>query len=108
MSGGLANVGLGILYEKMKASPDSLFAMLQQIIHSHPALSPRFAGAVMLGKFEAHGLPLGPDSKAISGTGLLLVGDAASLVDPFSGEGIGNAMVSGEIAAGMIRRHSQQ
>src|SRR5690625_7438158 len=33
------------------------------------------------------------------GNGWMLVGDAASLIDPFTGEGIGNAMVSGEIAA---------
>lgn len=29
----------------------------------------------------------------------MLIGDAASLVDPFSGEGIANAMVSGKLAA---------
>jgi len=103
MADGLANVGMGILYEKMKAAPESLSAMLQEIIHTHPALSARFAGAEMEGKIEAHGLPLGPDPKSISGGGFLLAGDAASLVDPFSGEGIGNAMVSGEIAAGLIR-----
>ena len=57
----------------------------------------------MAGKIESHGLPLGPDSKAISGKGFLLAGDAASLVDPFSGEGVGNAMVSGEIAANIIK-----
>ena len=102
MEDGFANVGLGILFEKMKAAPDSLSAMLQQIIQSHPSLSPRFAGAEMTGKIEAHGLPLGPDPKAISGDGFLLAGDAASLVDPFTGEGIGNAMVSGEIAAGLV------
>ena len=31
--------------------------------------------------------------------GAWLIGDAASLVDPFSGEGVGNALVTGEIAA---------
>jgi geranylgeranyl reductase family protein len=103
MADGLANVGLGILYEKMKAATEPLSVMLQQIIRSHPTLSPRFKEAQMKGKIEAYGLPLGPDPKALSGNGFLLAGDAASLVDPFSGEGIGNAMVSGEIAAGMIR-----
>ncbi|MDA0878432.1 MAG: hypothetical protein O3B05_06155, partial [archaeon] len=34
-----------------------------------------------------------------AGCGIRLVGDAASLVDPFSGEGVGNALVTGEIAA---------
>jgi geranylgeranyl reductase family protein len=103
MADGVSNVGIGILYEKMKTLPGSLSALLEKTIHSHPSVSHRFDGAEMKGKIEAHGLPLGPDSKAISGDGFLLVGDAASLVDPFTGEGIGNAMVSGEIAAGMIR-----
>ena len=31
--------------------------------------------------------------------GIRLVGDAASLIDPFSGEGVGNALVTGEMAA---------
>lgn len=29
----------------------------------------------------------------------MLIGDAASLIDPFTGEGIGNAMLSGMLAA---------
>jgi geranylgeranyl reductase family protein len=99
----LANVGLGMSYEKMQATPGSLSALLKQIISSHPVLSKRFAKAEMKGNIEAHKLPLGPDTKEISGNGFLLAGDAASLVDPFSGEGIGNAMVSGEIAAGIIK-----
>jgi geranylgeranyl reductase family protein len=103
MADGMANVGLGVLYETMKASPESLSAMLQEIIVSHPTLKDRFAAAEMQGKIEAHGLPLGPDPKSISGDGFLLAGDAASLVDPFTGEGIGNSMVSGEIAATVIR-----
>jgi flavin-dependent dehydrogenase len=35
----------------------------------------------------------------MAGDGWLLLGDAASLIDPFTGEGIGNAMVSGRLAA---------
>ena len=32
------------------------------------------------------------------GNGCLLVGDSGSLVDPFTGEGIGNALLSSKIA----------
>jgi flavin-dependent dehydrogenase len=103
MNDEITNVGLGVPYEKMKTAPESLSSMLQKIIHTHPSFSSRFADAVMTGKIETHGLPLGPDPKSISGNGFLLAGDAASLVDPFSGEGIGNSMVSGEIAAEVIR-----
>ena len=35
----------------------------------------------------------------MAGSGWMLVGDAASLIDPFTGEGIGNAMVGGREAA---------
>lgn len=102
MADGIVNVGLGVLFEKVKASPDSLAEMLNQIIRTHPRLASRFSQAIMTGKIEAHGLPLGPDPKKISGEGFLLTGDAASLVDPFTGEGIGNAMISGGIAASMV------
>ena len=32
----------------------------------------------------------------------MLTGDAASLIDPISGEGIGNAMLSGKLAADQV------
>lgn len=102
MADGIANVGLGMLFEKMKSMPESLSEVFLNIIKTNPTISGRFQAAVMTGKIEAHGLPLGPDNKTVSGEGFLLAGDAAALVDPFTGEGIGNAMVSGEIAASMI------
>jgi menaquinone-9 beta-reductase len=108
MENGISNVGLGVLYDKIKVAPESLSAMLQKIIKTHPAISSRFKDSEMIGKIEAHGLPLGPDNRKISGAGFLLAGDAASLVDPFSGEGVGNAMVSGEIAANRIREAVKQ
>ena len=37
--------------------------------------------------------------RKISGERFLLAGDAASLVDPFTGEGVGNAIRSGRVAA---------
>ncbi|NBC17047.1 MAG: geranylgeranyl reductase, partial [Bacteroidetes bacterium] len=64
----------------------------------HPRLRDRFAGAERIGPVKGWGLPLGSKPRTMAGDGWMLVGDAASLVDPFTGEGIGNAMVSGEQA----------
>ena len=55
-------------------------------------------------KAEKHGyvVPLNPkDKKFISGR-IMLVGDAAGLVDPITEEGISNAIDSGRAAAGVI------
>ena len=41
-------------------------------------------------------------ARRASMNGIRLVGDSASLVDPFSGEGVGNALVTGELAANHI------
>ena len=49
-------------------------------------------------------MPLGSTHRKNHGNGWVLIGDAASLIDPFSGEGVGNAMTSGKIAAKHIAR----
>ena len=55
--------------------------------------------AERLTNLRAHHLPLrDPDSVLVSGL-TAFVGDAAGLVDPLSGEGIGNAIRSGQLAA---------
>src|SRR5690606_1292501 len=45
------------------------------------------------------GLPMTGEKIPVSGDGFMLTGDAASLIDPFTGEGIGNALYSGMLAA---------
>jgi geranylgeranyl reductase family protein len=47
-------------------------------------------------------LPMGMSRVPASVPGMLLVGDAAGLVNPFNGEGIAYAMESGELAAELI------
>lgn len=98
MEGGRANVGLGILSSEVKKRGLKPKAVLAQCI-AHPRFRERFAGARALGPVKGWGLPLGSRPRPLSGDGYVLVGDAASLIDPFTGEGIGNALVSGEIAA---------
>ena len=72
---------------------------MQEALTTIPALKERFANAEQEGKTFGWGLPMGTSIKPVSGDGFLLVGDAAHLIDPFSGEGIGNALYSGMLAA---------
>jgi geranylgeranyl reductase family protein len=100
---GMANVGLGMLSRDVSAGKVNLRERLLEIVADHPQIAPRFSQAQLIGKIQGFGLPLGSKKRHISGNRFLLVGDAASLIDPFSGEGIGNAMVSGRVAAQQIR-----
>jgi geranylgeranyl reductase family protein len=96
---GQANVGVGMLSQTVADRKINLRQRLDEILSTHPALAPRFAGAERLGPVRGFGLPLGSKRRALSGEGYLLLGDAGSLIDPFSGEGISHAMVSGRHAA---------
>jgi geranylgeranyl reductase family protein len=104
IAGNLFNVGLGMMQSHVIKRKINLSRLLEQITATHPQISPRFRDAKLVSKYKAHSLPLGTQKAIRSGERFLLLGDAASLVDPFSGEGIGNAMASGEVAGEMIRR----
>ena len=96
---GAANVGLGMLSKDLRRTKTDLRANLEEVVKSHPAIASRFQHATLEGQIVGFGLPLGSKKRTISGDRFMLIGDAASLIDPFSGEGIGNAMISGRIAA---------
>ena len=101
-TGGQVNAGLGLMHNQVVSRKVNLNTLLEELIHTHPVLEPRFRNARATSRAEAHTLPLGSCTVSRSGERYLLLGDAASLVDPFSGEGIGNAMASGEIAAAIL------
>lgn len=96
---GQANVGVGMLSKTVAAKKINLRQRLDEMLTTHPTLAPRFAQAERLGPVRGFGLPLGSKRRALSGAHYLLLGDAGSLIDPFSGEGISHAMVSGRHAA---------
>ncbi|MBK8489577.1 MAG: geranylgeranyl reductase family protein [Saprospirales bacterium] len=96
---GYANVGLGMRSDFIKKQKINLREVLVQTVNEHPLLSGRFANATLEGAVVGYGLPLGSRPRPISGDHYMLVGDAGHLIDPLTGEGIGNAIYSGFIAA---------
>jgi geranylgeranyl reductase family protein len=98
---GLANVGLGMIYKSLKKKGIRIRNAHIAATES-PFFKKRFANAEMIGDIQGWNLPAGSKRRKIHGDGFILLGDAAGLIDPFSGEGIGNAMCSGNIAAQVI------
>lgn len=96
---GQANVGIGMRTDKLSKTDINLNKALPQLLNEHPRFKGRFEDAELLGKLKGFGLPLGSKKRKISGERFMLVGDAAALIDPLTGEGIGNASVSGRFAA---------
>lgn len=96
---GEVNIGVGIRSDKISKHKLNLKNILNDLIKNHPEISKRFVNAELVDDVKGFGLPLGSKKRSISGDNYLLIGDAASLIDPFTGEGIGNAMISGLLAA---------
>ncbi|MFD3002115.1 NAD(P)/FAD-dependent oxidoreductase [Pontibacter toksunensis] len=96
---GHANVGVGMLSSAVSKKKVNLKKEMLRMIATHPELQKRFANAQLIDDIKGYGLPLGSKKRSISGDNYMLVGDAGALIDPFTGEGISNAMISGRWAA---------
>ena len=110
VSRNVTNVGIGMVMSLMDKQGKKLKAMQKDVIENHPIFSPRFKDAKFIeGSGKGWQLPFGSPRKGadmqprrMAGNNIRLVGDAASLVDPFSGEGVGNALLSGKLASDHI------
>ncbi len=99
LPGGMANVGLGGRKDLIQKQKLELSKSFDNIVRTHPMLVSRFSRAERTSKIAAYPIPLGKPGFAISGDHYMLVGDAAHLADPLTGEGVGNAFYSGYFAA---------
>ncbi|MEU3215818.1 geranylgeranyl reductase family protein [Streptomyces sp. NPDC006971] len=97
MGDGRVNVGLGALPHRKRGSAD-LRAALDRWLDRTPSawgLSEENAE----GPVRSAALPLGFNRHPLYTRGLLLVGDSGGMISPWNGEGIGQAMEAGEVAA---------
>jgi geranylgeranyl reductase family protein len=99
-----SNAGFGMASHHVAKKNINIRKSLNDIIQNDPYISPRFRNALPLEQPKGWGIPMSTAYRKSHGDGWLLTGDAASLVCPKSGEGIGPAMLSGYIAAHYIQR----
>ena len=93
-----ANVGIGVTITRMKDRLD-VKNYLDSWIKSHPGYSKgriiqQISGGVSVNKVK----------DKMSLPGLLAIGDAARLIDPITGGGIANGMISGKFAAQVSKK----
>ena len=101
---GISNVGTGLPLRVLKQKGITIHRHFELLLDSRSYLSRRLRGAAMTGAPEACPIPMYHGRRSISGDRFILAGDAASLVNPLTGEGIGNAIRSGRLAAEHIER----
>ncbi len=104
LGNGYANVGYGMLSSVASKNNYNIKEDFKEILDSDPIIADRFINATPLDAVAGWGLPLASLKRKCFGNGWLLVGDAASMVSPTTGEGIGTGMTTGLIAAKFIQQ----
>ena len=101
MGDGTANVGLGILNTSAAFQHVDYKVLLKAWLDQTPQAD-GFRDENMTQPVRGAALPMGFNRGPLYAKGLLLVGDAGGMVNPFNGEGIAYAMESGAVAAEVV------
>jgi flavin-dependent dehydrogenase len=94
-----ANIGVGIRADACIGNHIRIRKELRRFLRLHPALSRRMEGARETGALCGWPIATYSRTRKTCASHVLLLGDAAGLVDPLSGEGVFGAMQSAWIAA---------
>jgi geranylgeranyl reductase family protein len=101
LEGNVANIGAGLLNTFKGFKDLSAQHVFDVFVRSLPsewgANEETAAGRILSGP-----LPMGMNRRPLAIPGMLVVGDAGGLVNPFNGEGISYAMETGKIAAELV------
>lgn len=99
MGNGRANVGTGMFAKDFARLKPNLHELLQRFVNNNPYAQKALKNAHPLGR--AAGMPFRDDAEKVNpvADNVMLVGEAAGVGHPMSGEGIGPAMRSAVMAA---------
>ncbi|MCP4680470.1 MAG: geranylgeranyl reductase family protein [Deltaproteobacteria bacterium] len=94
-----ANVGVGMMNNILPDRPHNLRKLLLTVIREDTVLRERLRGAEPVGPIRAWPLATYNHRTPVVGHRVILVGDAAGLINPINGEGIQTALLSARWAA---------
>jgi geranylgeranyl reductase family protein len=98
---GRANVGMGLVMDPHRQERVNLRERFAYWLEQDPAARARLHDARLVGRIVGWPLNTYSPTRRRHGQRILLIGDAANLVDPINGEGIHTALESAQIAAGV-------
>jgi geranylgeranyl reductase family protein len=98
MADGRVNAGYGMPEKWRKRSGMPLPELFTRFIKEHPVVREMLSGSRQVTPIKGGMVPFAMKWQPCSGPGFYLAGDAASLVDPLSGDGIQYAIKSGILA----------
>jgi flavin-dependent dehydrogenase len=101
---GRANVGVGAYASEVRSRRLNLKEALRRFVADNPSAQARLGQARMVGPAGGYPLRTGVGGTIPYADNVLVAGEAASLVNPLTGEGIAAALESGELAARHARR----
>jgi menaquinone-9 beta-reductase len=96
---GSVNLGAGTYTQRINQKEIDLAEILEDFRRNDPVGAGRFKEAEPIGQMRAHPLRTNVTGTKTHGERFMVLGDAAGLVSPFTGEGITSGMLSGAIAA---------
>ena len=88
---GLTNIAVVVDSAVIAARGNTLEAFFDEALARIPAVAAKIAGAERVGGIRGVG-PMARRARKVAGDGFLLVGDAASFLDPFTGDGVYEAL----------------
>jgi geranylgeranyl reductase family protein len=95
---GLTNVAFVAASAAVADRDEPLDTFFARGLHGIPEVASKLAGAERVGGIRGVG-PMAHRARRVAGDGFLLVGDAASFLDPFTGDGIYEALRGAHLAA---------